>query len=235
MTEVIVALDVDTLKKQKALVDSLHGTITFFKVGLQLFTAHGRKAVDVVLERGGRVFLDLKLHDIPKTVELAVRETQKLGVEAVSIHLSGGAAMIRAARELPARPKLWGVSMLTSLADEDAARMFHDGASVPSVVERLAKLGKQEGIDALICSPQEVPLIQKSVGALPFVTPGVRPAGSDLGDQKRVMTPEQAAALGIGHVVIGRPITHATDPLKAAQDILAAMKAANPKSVERPR
>lgn len=233
MTEVIVALDVDTLKKEKELVERLHGTITFFKVGLQLFTAHGKKAVDVVLKAGGRVFLDLKLHDIPQTVELAVREARKLGVEALSVHLSGGAAMLRAAAEVEARPKLWGVTMLTSLTDADA-KVFHERAELPQLVESLAKLGRQNGIDATICSPQEVALLRRALGAdAKFVTPGIRPAGADLGDQKRVMTPEQAAGLKIGHIVIGRPITHAPDPRRAAQEILAAMKQASRTALER--
>ena len=232
MTELIVALDVETLREEQDLVDKLHGTVTFFKVGLQLFTGHGRRAVDIVLKKGGRVFLDLKLHDIPQTVASALRETQKMGVEAVSVHLSGGAGMLRAARELTARPKLWGVSILTSLGDCDTA-VFHDGAKVADVVARLAKLGKQEGIDGLICSPQEVAALRPIVGKLPFITPGIRPAGAALNDQKRVMTPAEAAALGIEHIVVGRPITHAEDPLRAAQDILTSMRTTRPSSVEK--
>jgi orotidine-5'-phosphate decarboxylase len=231
MTEIIVALDVDTLKKEQALIEQLHGTITYFKVGLQLFTAHGKKSVEVAKKSGARVFLDLKLHDIPQTVALAVKEAQKLGVDALSVHLSGGAAMLRAAVELTARPKIWGVTMLTSLTDADA-KVFHDRAELPRLIESLARLGKTEGVDATICSPQEVAPLRRALGDdAAFVTPGIRPAGSDAGDQKRVMTPGQAAALGIGHIVIGRPITHAEDPLKAAQEILAEMKAANPKAL----
>lgn len=231
-TEVIVALDVDTLRKEQALVDQLHGTVTWFKVGLQLFTAKGKKAIDVVKKSGARVFLDLKLHDIPATVELAVREAQKLGVDALSVHLSGGAAMLRAATSVNPRPKLWGVTMLTSLTDADA-KVFHERAELSRIVESLARLGREEGVDATICSPQEVAPLRRALGEdAAFVTPGIRPAGAELGDQKRVMTPEQAAALRIGHIVIGRPITHAPDPLKAAQDILAAMKTARKSAVE---
>jgi orotidine-5'-phosphate decarboxylase len=233
VTEVIVALDVPTLRAQKELVESLHGTVTFFKVGLQLFTAHGKKAVEVVQKAGGRVFLDLKLHDIPQTVELAVKEARKLGVEALSLHLSGGAAMLRAAAEVEGRPKLWGVTMLTSLTEADA-KVFHEKAELAHVVESLAKLGRQEGIDATICSPLEVAPLRRALGEnAAFVTPGIRPAGADLGDQKRVMTPEQAAALKIGHIVIGRPITHAPDPRRAAQEILAAMKRASKTALEK--
>jgi len=234
MTELIVALDVATLREEKALVEKLHGTITFFKVGLQLFTAHGKKAVEVVQKAGGRVFLDLKLHDIPQTVALAVTEARKLGVESLSLHLSGGAAMLRAAAEIENRPKLWGVTMLTSLTDEDA-KLFHDQASLPRVVERLAGLGRQEGIDATICSPQEVTRLRELYKGAKFVTPGIRPAGADLNDQKRVMTPEQAAALGIDYVVVGRPITHAPDPLKAAHAILTSMKQGNTHALEMPK
>ena len=129
MTEVIVALDVDALKKEQELIERLHGTVTFFKVGLQLFTAHGKKAVEVVQKRGGRVFLDLKLHDIPQTVALAVCEAQKLGVS-LSLHLSG-ASMLRAAAEISARQGLWGVTMLTSLTSADA-KVFMTARSAPS-------------------------------------------------------------------------------------------------------
>ena len=234
MTEVIVALDVDTLKAEQELVEKLRGTITFFKVGLQLFTAHGKKAVEVVQKAGGRVFLDLKLHDIPQTVALAVAEARKLGVESLSLHLSGGPAMLRAAAAVPGRPKLWGVTMLTSLTPQDA-KIFHEAAELEKVVENLARLGRQEGIDATICSPQEVALLRRAFKgeAAKFVTPGIRPAGAELGDQKRVMTPEQAAALSIDYIVVGRPITHAADPLIAAQNILTGMQAAKPSSVEK--
>jgi orotidine-5'-phosphate decarboxylase len=236
VTEVIVALDVETLKAEQALLEALHGTITFYKVGLQLFTAHGKKAVELVRKSGGRVFLDLKLHDIPQTVALAVREAQKLGVEALSLHLSGGAAMLNAAADVSPRPMLWGVTMLTSLTDDDA-RVFHEKAELNRVVENLAKLGRSHGVDATICSAQEVASLRRALeGERPrFVTPGIRPAGADVADQKRVMTPEQAAELGIDYIVIGRPITHAPDPLRAAQDILASMKAANPKALESER
>lgn len=234
MTEVIVALDVDTITKEEELLKRLKGTITFFKVGLRLFTAHGKRAVDLVHKHGGRVFLDLKLFDIPQTVAHAVQETRKLGVEAVSLHLLGGADMVRAASEVRPRPKLWGVTILTSMQGKDV-RVFHPKASIPGMVKTLAKMGWVQGIDGTICSPQEVALIRKNLKHLDmkFITPGIRPAGGELHDQKRVMTPGEAAALGIDCVVIGRPITHAADPLRAAQDILAEMRRAAPHSLER--
>jgi orotidine-5'-phosphate decarboxylase len=234
MTQVIVALDVDTIKKQEELLKALHGTIVWYKVGLQLFTAHGKRAVDIVQRHGGKVFLDLKLHDIPQTVAHAVREAQRLGVDAVSLHLMGGTDMLRAASEVSPRPKLWGVTVLTSMGPKDV-KVLSTSARIPSMVKTLAKLGWVGGADATICSPQEVGMLQKAFPHLDmkFVTPGIRPKGAALNDQNRVMTPGEAAALGIDFVVIGRPITHAPDPRKAALDILAEMKAAAPKALER--
>ncbi len=236
MTEVIVALDVDTLHKEEELLERLKGTITFYKVGMRLFTAHGRRAVELVQKHGGRVFLDLKFMDIPQTVAHAVEESQKLGVDAVSIHLLGGSEMARAAAQASPRPKIWGVTVLTSLGPQDV-RVFHPRASLPSMVRNLARMGWAAGIDGTICSAQEVLHLRKTLKNLPlkFVTPGIRPAGGAAHDQKRVMTPEEAAAIGIDYVVIGRPITGAPDPLRAAQDILASMKHAAPRSLETPR
>jgi len=234
LTQIIVALDVDTIKKQEELLKALHGTIVWYKVGLQLFTAHGKRAVDIVQRHGGKVFLDLKLHDIPQTVAHAVREAQRLGVDALSLHLLGGTDMLRAASEVSPRPKLWGVTVLTSMGPKDV-KVLATTAKIPALVKSLAKLGWVGGADATICSPQEVGMLQKAFPHLDmkFVTPGIRPKGAALNDQNRVMTPGEAAALGIDFVVIGRPITHASDPRKAALDILAEMKAAAPKSLDR--
>jgi orotidine-5'-phosphate decarboxylase len=233
MTQVIVALDVDTLRQEQELLEQLRGTITFYKVGLRLFTAHGRRAVELVGRYGGKVFLDLKFLDIPQTVAHAVEEAQKLGVEAVSLHLGGGENMLRAAAELPRRPKLWGVSILTSQQDSDL-RVFHPKATVASVVKNLALMGRLCGADGIICSGHEVRPLRKVIGnsTLSFITPGIRPAGSLSQDQKRVMTPGEAARLAINYIVIGRPITGATDPLRAAQDIMAEMKAYAPHALE---
>ncbi len=226
--ELIVALDVGTVTEEEELLDRLHGTVTLFKVGLQLFTSHGKRAVDLVQRRGGRVFLDLKLHDIPQTVSHAVREAQRLGVYSVSVHLSAGGDVLRAAAAVHPRPKLWGVTVLTSLSSADLAAI-HPKAAVRPTVRRLAELGARCGMDATICSGQEVPLLRKALGPEAcFVTPGIRPAGADLNDQKRVMTPAEAARLGIRFVVVGRPITHAAAPLAVAQDIVAEMKNAVP-------
>lgn len=233
MTEIIVALDVDTIMREEELLERLKGTITFYKIGLRLFTAHGKRAVDLVHRHGGRVFLDLKFFDIPQTVAHAVREAQRLGVSAVSLHLSGGTEMVRAAAQVNPRPQLWGVTVLTSLLTKDV-RMLHPKATIPSMVKSLAHLGWTCGIDGTICSGQEVAALRRALPHLDmrFITPGIRPAGSQAHDQKRVMTPEEAARLGIDHIVIGRPITASPDPLRAAQEILAEMKHAAPHCLE---
>ena len=227
-TELIVALDVAAVMDEERLVDRLHGTVTLFKVGLQLFTAHGKRAVDLVHRAGGRVFLDLKLHDIPQTVAHAVREAQKLGVYSLSLHLASGRDVLEAAAAVHPRPQLWGVTVLTSLSSGDL-KAIHPQASIRPMVNRLAQLGARCGVDATICSGQEVPLLRKALGTdAAFVTPGIRPAGSAVNDQKRVLTPGEAARLGIRYVVVGRPITHDPDPLARAQAILAEMRNAHP-------
>jgi orotidine-5'-phosphate decarboxylase len=233
VTQVIVALDVDTIKRQEELLKALKNVVVWYKVGLQLFTAHGKRAVDLVQKNGGKVFLDLKLHDIPQTVAHAVREAQRLGVDAVSLHLMGGPAMVRAAAAVSPRPKLWGVTVLTSMGPKDV-RVFHPGARIPAMVKSLAKAGWVEGADATICSPLDVAYLRKQLPHLDmkFVTPGIRPKGAELNDQTRVTTPREAAALGIDFIVVGRPITHAPDPRKAALDILAEMQAEVPSALE---
>ena len=236
MTQVIVALDVDTIRQQEDLLVRLKDTVTFYKIGLRLFTAHGKRSVDLVHRFGGKVFLDLKFFDIPQTVAHAVHEAQKLGVEAVSLHLWGGADMLRAATEISPRPKLWGVTVLTSMLAKDM-KFFSPRANLETVVQNLAKMGSAHGIDGAICSGREVPLLRAGLRRpnLKFITPGIRPAAHDKHDQRRVLTPGDAAKLGIDFVVIGRPITQAADPLKAAQDILSEMRHASRHSLEVPR
>lgn len=233
MTEVIVALDIDTILKEEELLNRLKGTITFYKVGLRLFTAHGHRAVDLVHKHGGRVFLDLKFLDIPQTVAHAVHEAQRYGVESLSLHLWGGAEMVKAAAAVYPRPKLWGVTVLTSLAPADL-KVFHPETDLPAVVDRLARMGEAHGVDGIVCSGQEVRHLRESLGnrKIAFITPGIRPEGLATHDQQRVMTPGEAARLNINYIVIGRPITAAPDPLRAAQDILREMKAANARALE---
>lgn len=234
MTELIVALDVDSLREEEELLRRLEGTVTFYKVGFRLFLAHGRRAIEPILRRGGRVFLDLKFLDIPQTVAHAVREANKLGAEAVSLHLWGGARMVAAAAEVSPRPKLWGVTVLTSLSGREL-RLLNPGAELKTMVKSLAGMGWAKGLDALICSGHEVRPLRKSLPgmSLRFTVPGIRPADGARQDQRRVITPAQAARLGIDRIVVGRPITAAADPLKAAQKILSEMKTAVPSALER--
>lgn len=229
-TDVIVALDVDTLQEEEELLKRLHGTITHYKIGLRLFTAHGRKAVDLVHQQGGKVFLDLKFHDIPQTVAHAVHEAQRLHVHAVSLHLSGGADMLEAAAAVHPRPKLWGVSVLTSLSSQDL-KVLHPRLSVRPLVLRLARMGLNHKLDGVICSGREAPALKRELGPEAcLITPGIRPAGREMHDQKRAVTPGEAARMGIRYAVIGRPITKAPNPLAAAQEILAEMRSAVPLS-----
>ncbi len=225
MTELITALDVGDLKKEESLLKDLKGTVRFYKIGLKLFIAEGKKAVEMVHHYGGKVFLDLKLLDIPQTVAGAVKEAGKLGVESISVHLSGGPEMLRAAAAISPRPKLWGVSVLTSFREEDV-RIFHERASLASLVKNWAYLGVKNGADAIVCSGHEVEFLRRALKnySPKFVTPGIRPAGENVHDQKRVMTPEEAAALDINFVVVGRPIIEANDPKAAAEKIVAALK-----------
>ncbi|MDD5657795.1 MAG: orotidine-5'-phosphate decarboxylase [Elusimicrobia bacterium] len=235
MTELIVALDVDTVHEAQAILQELKGTVTWYKVGLRLFTAHGKRAVDLVRRYDGKVFLDLKFHDIPQTVAHAVQEAQKLGAAALSLHLSGGAQMLSAAAAVRPRPKLWGVTVLTSLAAKDLS-FLRPRASVPVLVRNLARMGWVNGIEGTICSARDVAALRKSLPHLDmrFITPGIRPAAGALDDQKRVMTPAEAARLGINYIVVGRPITKAAHRLKAAQAVLAEMRQAAADALEKP-
>jgi orotidine-5'-phosphate decarboxylase len=228
MTKLIVALDVGDLRSAEAILKELRGTAAWYKIGLELFTAHGRRAVELAHRFGGKVFLDLKLHDIPRTVAHAVKEAQKLGVSSVSLHLSGGADMLSAARDVHPRPELWGVTVLTSLAARDLS-FLSARPHLPRLVENLARLGAANGIDATICSGHEAERLRGTLPGLRLVTPGIRPGSAGPQDQKRVMTPAQAAALGIDFIVVGRPITQASDKLAAARAVLSEIRQGNMK------
>ena len=230
MAELIVALDVPSPEAVPPVVDALGGAVGFYKIGLELFCAGGPEVVRAVAARGCRVFLDLKLHDIPRTVERAVAAAARLRVDLMTLHAAGGRAMIAAAaaaaRACPSdrRPKLLAVTMLTSLEASDLADLGI-GRGMPEQVAALARLALEAGADGVVCSPQEVGRLRANLppGAL-LVTPGVRPAGADLGDQKRVATPAAAVRDGATHLVVGRPILEAPDPAAAARAILAEMR-----------
>ena len=230
---IIVALDVDSLAEARRLVRVLAPHVQCFKIGKQLFVAAGPEVVRVVHRAGRDVFLDLKFHDIPNTVAAAVVEAARLGVRFVDLHASGGAGMMQAARERVARacraerlrrPVLLAVTVLTSL---DARDLGAIGVSAPPArqVLRLARLAAASGMDGVVCSPHEIAPLRRALGRrVTIVTPGVRPPGADVGDQKRVLTPRQAMAAGADYLVIGRPIVQAADPAEAVRWIAADMR-----------
>jgi len=221
-TRIIAALDVPTAEDAARLVKLLSGRITFFKIGLQLFTAAGPDIVRRVQDFGAKVFLDLKLHDIPNTVAKAVENAGKLGVEMLTIHLSGGGAMIAAAvKARTEATQLLGVTVLTSI-DQETLRETGVSGGVQDQVVRLARLGRNSGIDGFVASPREVSALRENLGpGVTLVIPGVRPAWAEAGDQKRTMPPADIIRAGADYLVVGRPITGQADPV-AALDRLCA-------------
>jgi len=225
----IVALDVNSRDSALSLVQALRPRVQRFKVGLELFTACGPPLVREILEKGGQVFLDLKFHDIPNTVARAAVSAARLGVGMFTIHLSGGPLMARrAADELEAhcqvyrvqRPKILGVTVLTSLSPADLEEIGV-GRSIEDQVVALAEMGKAAGLDGVVCSPLEARLIREACGReFLVVTPGIRPEGSAPDDQSRTLSPKVALEAGADFLVVGRPIIKADDPLEAAETIL---------------
>src|SRR5690348_13968372 len=223
----IVALDVPDPRSAMRLVAELEGTCSWFKVGLELFVAAGPAVLEPIVARGFKVFLDLKLHDIPNTVAGAVKSAAGLGVRMLTVHTAGGPAMLGAAKNalagIGSPPELLAVTVLTSM---DAAQLHAVGVDrVASLqVELLAKIGMDAGIRGFVCSPQEVAAVRALTGPDGvLVIPGIRPAGAAIGDQKRVAGPAEALRLGASFLVVGRPITQAPNPAEAASAILEEM------------
>jgi orotidine-5'-phosphate decarboxylase len=219
----IVALDVSTAAAAQKIVAAVGDSALTYKVGMQLYTAEGPQIVRDLVASGRRVFLDLKYHDIPNTVGAAVAEAEKLGVSMLTIHGAGSVKMIRAAVDAAKkRPELTvlTVTVLTSMDEHDLETIGVRGTVEDSVL-RLATLALTNGCQGIVTSAREAPKVRASLGdRFAIVTPGVRPAGSDVGDQVRVVTPAEAVAAGASHIVVGRPITEATDPAAEAQAIL---------------
>ncbi|MCL5104501.1 MAG: orotidine-5'-phosphate decarboxylase [Armatimonadetes bacterium] len=228
--KIIIPLDVDTPKKAVALVEMLKDDVGAFKVGLELINSAGLGIFDKIRTAGAeRIFYDCKLHDIPNTVAGASRAIAKMGVWLFNVHCAGGFSMMKAAKDAVleesekmgvAPPKVIGVTVLTSI---DQA-VLNDEIGIPGTVAdevvHLAKLAKEAGLDGVVASPHEIELIREACGPdFMIVTPGVRPTGGDIGDQKRVMTPDEAVRRGADYLVIGRPITKADDPRAAARAI----------------
>ncbi len=229
----IFALDVPTTNEALELVDLLKDEVGLFKVGKQLFVHGGPDVVKRIRKRKADIFLDLKFHDIPRTVAKAAVEATKLGVAMLDVHATGSVEMMRqTATEVSKaakayglkRPKLLAITVLTSLSKADLAEVGVR-SSVDNQVARLAKLARQCGMDGVVASPLEVATIREACGPrFLIVTPGVRPRSADIEDQKRVMTPEEAIRAGSKYLVVGSPIRNAPDPVQAARDIVAEMR-----------
>ncbi len=229
---IICAIDTTDKEKAAKLASDLYGHVCAIKIGLEFFTAHGIDGIiqlaDMVPEeRQCPIFLDLKLHDIPNTVAKAVKATVRICPFLMTVHASGGKTMMKAAMEAAkeieikwlSRPMIVGVTVLTSF-DQNDLNGIGVGAQVSDQVVRLAELAREAGLDGVVCSSHEIEAIRKACGAdFKLVVPGIRPAGSDVGDQKRVLTPKEAVSKGADYLVIGRPITEAADPKAAAQAI----------------
>jgi orotidine-5'-phosphate decarboxylase len=229
--KLIVALDVSSLEEAKRLLDELKGLVKIFKVGSRLFTAYGPPAVKLVQDMGGKVFLDLKFHDIPSTVAMACEAAADLEVDFLTLHTLGGFGMMETAittlYQREKRPKLLGVTILTSLNEaflQDV--MGTSRRSLEEEVLHLAHFAKSAGLDGVISSPEEVTTIRKELGKdFLIVTPGIRPSDSYTGqeDQVRTTTPREALEKGVDHLVIGRPIIQSKNPRDAALSVLKEM------------
>ncbi|GAB4367979.1 MAG: orotidine-5'-phosphate decarboxylase [Deltaproteobacteria bacterium] len=220
---IIAALDTDSAESALAIARTLSGEVGMFKIGMELFPRGGADLLRRIRDLGGRIFLDLKFHDIPNTVAGAVRSAAALGVTFVTVHASGGREMLRAAAEAARGTgvTLLAVTVLTSLDDGDLAEIGFRHPAAEAVL-RLAELAAGEGIGGIVCSAREVEAVRARLGPGPvLVTPGVRMATGEAGDQKRVVTPYEAARSGADYLVVGRPITRAPDPAAAAREFAA--------------
>ena len=230
---IICAVDTTEISKAEELAGKLYGNVGALKLGLEFFTANGAAGVRDVANYKFPIFLDLKFHDIPNTVAKAIHATAGIDTFMMTVHTAGGQAMLSAAIDASmevatttgkARPLIVGVTVLTSL-DQDDLSMIGVNDRVDDQVKRLADLAQGAGLDGVVCSPQEIALLRRHCGPdFVLVVPGIRPEGSDAGDQKRVMTPKEALALGADYLVIGRPITGASEPGEAARAILTSIR-----------
>jgi orotidine-5'-phosphate decarboxylase len=223
--KIIVALDFPASNQAMSFVDRLDPSLCKLKVGFELFVAEGPAFVEALVGRGYGVFLDLKFHDIPNTVASACKVASRLGVWMINVHASGGRRMMEAAREAIAQesrpPKLIAVTVLTSMDDEDV-RSIQVSVSAREQALHLSQLARQSGLDGVVCSAQEVEDMKKLNGDhFLAVTPGIRPKGSAQGDQKRIVTPEDAFSMGSDYLVMGRPITGSDDPVGVLKQLAA--------------
>jgi len=232
----IVALDVDTKEEVKTLVDALKNEVGMFKIGLQLYISMGNEIIRYIKDKECKIFLDLKLHDIPNTVAKSAKVLTGLGIDMFNVHSQGGYEMMKKAKEASVdeakalgieAPKLIAVTILTSLGDEEVNAIgYHKTAK--EMVVHLGKLTEEAGLDGVVCSPLEAGLIRGTCGEnFLRVTPGVRPLGGVVGDQKRITTPKAALEGGSSYIVVGRPITEAEDVIVAARNIVKEMEEAS--------
>ncbi|WP_332690120.1 orotidine-5'-phosphate decarboxylase [Halalkalibacter lacteus] len=224
----IIALDLDDVAKRRALLDQFNGESLFVKVGMELFYREGRQVIHELKESGHQIFLDLKLHDIPNTVQRTMRELASLDIDIVNVHAAGGKKMMSAARDGleqgtkagGKRPILIAVTQLTSTDEETMQSELLINQQLNEVVRTYASFAQESGVDGVVCSAKEVPLIQDSCGTSFYtVCPGIRRKEDVVGDQKRVVTPEEARELGSWGIVVGRSITTAEHPLKVYQEM----------------
>jgi len=228
MTTLISALDVPEMETALTMVDKFGEEVQWYKVGKQIFTKFGPEIVRSLKSRGKKVFLDLKFHDIPNTVAQAIRSAASIGADIVNVHASGGPAMLTSAAQAARETGVTviAVTVLTSL-DENELRAIGLQATPAEQVVRLAKLTKDCGLAGVVCSPKEITLVREACGRdFLTVVPGIRPAGAAAGDQKRIMTPAEAAKAGADYIVVGRPILQADDPQGAARAVNAELAAA---------
>ena len=230
--KIIVALDVADLKSAKKLLTELDGVITYYKIGFELFTAYGWKAVELVRKFGGKVFLDLKLHDIPNTVSKTAAVICEHEIDMFNVHALGGLEMMKKTVETvqekcvkaKKKPLLIGVTILTSHSESNLSAELGITRGLEEEVLSLAGLAKRAGLNGVVCSPQEIRSLRKSLGKnFVIVTPGIRPAGGAKDDQKRIFTPQDALRAGADYLVIGRPINAAAHPRAAAKTILESL------------
>jgi orotidine-5'-phosphate decarboxylase len=230
-SKLIVALDVPDRAAALKAIDRLSGHVGYFKLGMEIFTREGPRLVEEIKNRGEKIFLDLKFHDIPNTVRGAVRSACQIGVQMLTVHASGGPAMLVAACEeaqaSESKPLVLAVTALTSLSQNDVQNLGVSG-SIEQWVERLAALAHSTGIRGLVASTKELPMLRKRFqGEMKLVIPGIRPAGAALQDQSRAATPAEAIRDGADFIVVGRPILQAPDPAKAADTIAAEIQQAH--------
>ncbi|MEA3306402.1 MAG: orotidine-5'-phosphate decarboxylase [Elusimicrobiota bacterium] len=222
-TEPILALDVEDFSTAENLLSKFKGIIKYYKVGSSLFTLEGPKIIDAVHANGGRVFLDLKFHDIPNTVKNAVISAQKLGVYSLSLHISGGAKMIEMCAGLDEKPKLWGISVLTSF-DEESFSLTGFKDNIAATMSKFSDLGVRAGLNGLVCSGAEIEMLRKKFPSdVDIVVPGIR-LDNAADDQKRIITPRKAKELGADFIVIGRPVLNSPNPEETVEIILKELE-----------